>query len=480
MATMAAWSQAPGTTPVKISKEVQMLHGKKYYVHIVETGQTVYSISRAYQVQSYDAVTHVDIHFLHAGDTVWLPARGQFADNQETQQAGKPTTQQSEEPKGRKDNKPVQAPTVRKVGKTLKVALMMPLHLDQIGDISTSKFDVEQRGKRSYRQFEFIEFYEGIRMALDKMAEKGVGVELNVVDVSTSDTAKVREAFMSHNVGESDVLVALLLRETFDKAAELAREAGIYIVNPMATRSEICAENPYMVKMQPSTAGLITRMLNNMASERPGAHLYIVHSGSKAEKPVLEELKSQLAARGDIKYTLFGWSQSAKLPSVLKNTPGATVLSIFDQDKDQNRVYVGNLLNKLSSLKQGTPVLYTMNDWTREYGDVDFNQLQNLNYHTFAAGWDMTNEMHVEFLKEFRERYGSEPTTPLAATGYDIATYIVGGLHRKGADFWKNPGGMSEGLTQPIYLVRNGAGLENDRAMLYRMQGMVLVPVSFK
>ena len=480
MATMAAWSQAPGTTPVKISKEVQMLHGKKYYVHIVETGQTVYSISRAYQVQSYDAVTHVDIHFLHAGDTVWLPARGQFADNQETQQAGKPTTQQSEEPKGRKDNKPVQAPTVRKVGKTLKVALMMPLHLDQIGDISTSKFDVEQRGKRSYRQFEFIEFYEGIRMALDKMAEKGVGVELNVVDVSTSDTAKVREAFMSHNVGESDVLVALLLRETFDKAAELAREAGIYIVNPMATRSEICAENPYMVKMQPSTAGLITRMLNNMASERPGAHLYIVHSGSKAEKPVLEELKSQLAARGDIKYTLFGWSQSAKLPSVLKNTPGATVLSIFDQDKDQNRVYVGNLLNKLSSLKQGTPVLYTMNDWTREYGDVDFNQLQNLNYHTFAAGWDMTNEMHVEFLKEFRERYGSEPTTPLAATGYDIATYIVGCLHRKGADFWKNPGGMSEGLTQPIYLVRNGAGLENDRAMLYRMQGMVLVPVSFK
>ena len=480
MATVAAWSQAPGTTPVKISKEVQMLHGKKYYVHIVETGQTVYSISRAYQVQSYDAVTHVDIHFLHAGDTVWLPARGQFADNQETQQAGKPTTQQSEEPKGRKDNKPLQAPTVRKVGKTLKVALMMPLHLDQMGDISTSKFDVEQRGKRSYRQFEFIEFYEGIRMALDKMAEKGIGVELNVVDVSTSDTAKVREAFVSHNVGESDVLVALLLRETFDKAAELAREAGVYIVNPMATRSEICAENPYMVKMQPSTAGLITRMLNNMASERPGAHLYIVHSGSKAEKPVLEELKSQLAARGDIKYTLFGWSQSAKLPSVLKNTPGATVLSIFDQDKDQNRVYVGNLLNKLSSLKQGTPVLYTMNDWTREYGDVDFNQLQNLNYHTFAAGWDMTNEMHVGFLKEFRERYGSEPTTPLAATGYDIATYIVGGLHRKGADFWKNPGGMSEGLTQPIYLVRNGAGLENDRAMLYRMQGMVLVPVSFK
>ena len=495
LAGLVAWSQAPGTTPVKVSKETQMMHGKKYYVHIVETGQTVYSIARAYKVQSYDAVTHVDIHFLHAGDTVWLPVRGQFGDEQQaspvsqepqkgqsTQKAQKSQKkgQKGDEATSQRPSKPAALPEVRKVGKTLKVALMMPLHLDQMDDISTSKFDVEQRGKRSYRQFEFIEFYEGIRLALDKLAATGVSVELNVVDVSSGDTAKVREAFVSHNVGQSDVLIALLLRESFDKAAELASAAGIYIVNPMATRSEICAENPYMVKIQPSTAGLVSRMLNSMATERPGAHLYIVHSGSKAEKPVLEELKSQLAARGDIKYTLFNWSQSAKLATVLKSTPGATVLSIYDQDKDQNRVYVGNLLNKLTAFKQGTPVLYTMNDWTREYGDVDFNQLQNLNYHTFATGWDMTNEVHVEFLKDYRTRYGNEPTSSLAATGYDLTLFIVGGLHRKGADFWKTPGGLTTGVTQPMHLVRSGAGLENDCAMLYRMQGLVLVPVSFR
>ena len=495
MATMVAWCQAPGTTPVKVSNETQMLHGKKYYVHIVETGQTVYSIARAYKVQSYDAVTHVDIHFLHAGDTVWLPYRGQFADDQQESVTPKsepvapksePAAQQATSKHAKRttvakqEGKPVPPPTVRKVGRTVKVALMMPLHLDQIGEISTTKFDIEQRGKRSYRQFEFIEFYEGIQMALDKLAAEGVSVELNVVDVSANDTAKVSEAFASHRVAESDVLIALLLRECFDKAADLAREAGVYIVNPMATRSDICAENPYMVKMQPSTAGLVTRMLNNMKTERPEAHLYIIHSGDKAEKAVLDEMKRQLDERGDIKYTLYNWSQNAKLATVLKKTPGANVVSIYDQGKDQNRVFVGNLLNRLTSLKQGTPVLYTISDWTREYGDVDFNQLQNLNYHTFATGWDMGNEVHVEFLKAFRTRYGNEPTSALAATGYDLTLYIVGGLRRKGADFWNAPGGATEGLTAPIYLVRSGAGLENDRAMLYRMQDLVLVPVSFK
>ena len=213
------------------SNETQMLHGKKYYVHIVERGQTVYSISRAYKVQSYDAVTHVDIHFLHAGDTVWLPYRGQFGD--EEQESVAPKTTPKSEPSAPKvtprseppapqvtpkhakrtsviaaESKPVAPPAVRQVGRTLKVALMMPLHLNQIDEISTTKFDIEQRGKRSYRQFEFIEFYEGIRMALDKLADQGVSVELNVVDVSSNDTAKVSEAFASHHVAESDVLVS--------------------------------------------------------------------------------------------------------------------------------------------------------------------------------------------------------------------------------------------------------------------------------
>lgn len=491
-------AQAPGTAPVTVSHQTQMLHGRKYYVHIVEKGQTVYSISRAYKVQSYDAVTHVDIHFLHPGDTVWLPCRGQFSDaaqeieqsqgekpgqdNRKDQDARSEQNAQKPEPTTAGAARPARqdAPAVRKTGKTLKVAIMMPLHLDQLEEISTSKFDIEQRGKKSYRQFEFIEFYEGVLMALETLAEEGVSVELNVVDVSESGAAKVEEAFASHNVGQSDVVIALLLREAFDKAAELAQAAGVYIVNPMATRSEICAENPYMVKVQPSTAGLIETMLSNMKSERPDAHLYIVHSGAKGERQVLDELRRQLDERGDMKYTVFNWSQSAKLANVLKQTPGCNVLSIYDQGKDQNRVFAGNLMNRLAAFKTKTPTLYTLNDWTRDFGDVDLSQLQFLGYHTYSTSWDMTNDVHVEFLKAFRTRYGTEPTSGLAATGYDLTLCIVGGLHRKGADYWNAPGGRSQGLMQPLHFKRSGAGLENDRATLYRMENLRFVPAPAK
>ena len=490
LSALTAWAQAPGTTPVTVSHETQMLHGRKYYVHIVEKGQTVYSISKAYKVQSYDAVTHVDIHFLHPGDTVWLPVRGQFSSAAEENEAaqGKPATPQAEQPSQpeavpsveKQTEKQVVPPQVRKTGNVLKVAVMMPLHLDQVDQISTSKFDIEQRGKKSYKQFEFIEFYEGILLALDRLAEDGISLELNVVDVSENSAAKVEEAFVSHHVGQSDFVVALLLRDAFDKAAELARQAGVYIVNPMATRSELCAENPYMVKIQPSMEGMVTLMLRNMKVERPEGHLYIIHSNSKNEKPLLDELKRQLDARQDIPYTIFNWSQSAKLSGVLKKTPNCHVLSIFDQNKDNNRVFSGNLLNRLAAFKNDPPTLYTFSDWTRDYVDIDFAQLQQLNYHTYSTSWDMTNEVHVGFLQAYRTRFGTEPSSPLAAAGYDLMLYIGNGLGRKNNAFWQSPGNTLPTLIQPMHLSRHGAGLENDKAQLYRMEGLRFVKASYK
>ena len=474
-------AQAPGTTPVKVSLNTMMLHGRRYYVHIVEKGQTVYSIAKAYKVESYDAVTHVDIHFLHPGDTVWLPARGQFAEGVPVAQTEQSSSEEQASPTPTEQQpSQVKARPVRKVGKTVKVALMMPLHLNQIDEVSTSKFDVEQRGKKSYKQFEFIEFYEGMILALDKLESEGVSVELKVIDVSENTAAAVESAFERYNVAECDVLVALLLRDAFNRAAQLAQKDGIFIVNPMATRSDLCAENPYIVKIQPSQKGQIQLMLRNMKAERPNGHLYVIHSGSPTEKSTLDELRRQLDERGDIKYTLFNWSQNAKLAATLKATPNCSVISIYEQKPDQMRIFVSGLLNKLTAFKHNTPTLYTLNDWTRDYNDVDFAQLQLLNYHTYSITWDMTNQTHTDFLEAYRKRFATEPVTQLASIGHDLTIYIVGGLAHKGEGLWNEPAINPTGLLQPLHLVRNGAGLENDRAQLYRMQNLHFVPASLK
>ena len=128
-----------------------------------------------------------------------------------------------------------------------------------------------------------------------------------------------------------------------------------------------------------------------------------------------------------------------------------------------------NLLNRLASLKKEPPTLYSITDWTRDYADIDYAQLQQLNYHTYALGWDMQNEVHRDFLQAFRNHYSTEPTSQLAPTAYDLLLYIGTGLHQHGTAFWQSPSPTMSALMQPLHLVRHGAGLENDKAQLYRL-----------
>ena len=73
----ACMAQMKGGTPVQVSHKVQVINGKRFMVHVVEQGQTVYAIARAYGLKEVEAVTKKDVHFLQIGDTVWLPCRGQ-------------------------------------------------------------------------------------------------------------------------------------------------------------------------------------------------------------------------------------------------------------------------------------------------------------------------------------------------------------------------------------------------------------------
>ena len=177
----------PGGIPVERSTQKQRLNGREYYVHIVQRGQTVYSISRAYGVKDYDAVVKKDIHFLSVGDTVWLPVQKVSELTTSAPHTSTPTAQQASHVAGSaaaSEQQPIPKAVIRdrRDREMVVVSLMMPLYLDQIDAVSTTKFDVEQRGRKSYSQFDFIQFYEGLQMGLNELQRQGFSVRLNVVD----------------------------------------------------------------------------------------------------------------------------------------------------------------------------------------------------------------------------------------------------------------------------------------------------------
>lgn len=501
-------SAVQAQVPVEVSHQTQMVNGKKYYIHIVRQGQTVYSISRAYGLKAVDAVVKKDIHFLAIGDTVWLPCRGQQLPESTTSNAaptsgGKSASSTSNNTVSATAAKPADSPmsassTSSQWGKSgsdkastqasstskspasprdrvspneVVVSLLMPLFLDQIDEISTTKFDIEQRGRKNYRSFEFIQFYEGILIGLDKLKAAGFSVRLNLVDVPDNRPETVERLFVSHNVAQSDFVIGLLMREPFQRLANLCRDNNLFVINPMATRSEILLDNPYVFKCTPSLSSRISAVIDYVQSISPKPHLLVIHSGAKDEILVRQEIEAQVSQAQGFSCTFVDWKNNGKLATIIKQLGPCVVLPIYDQGKDRNRLFAGNLLNRLISLKLNN--LITLDDWTHLYSDVDFSQLQRLNYKTVYEDWDFYNISHQLFLGTFRDRYLTEPVGQFASMGNDIIVYFVTGLYRRGKAFWNNPN-----ISQPKSMVNmfqfsqsdTGNGFENSEAALFELR----------
>ncbi|MBO7488966.1 MAG: LysM peptidoglycan-binding domain-containing protein [Bacteroidales bacterium] len=656
-----ASAQGTKTVAVKVSNQTQVIKNKEYYVHVVEQGQTLFSIARAYGLKYYDAVIKTDIHLMKVGDTVWLPKNeysvaavsanasavvspstsvhyikieagqtlyslareygvtvdqiidanpelrteqlkaGQMlkippkteggerktsgatqrtddvtqktndathpaltgtplqegkanavtesgerkAENVEKTStaktdivAEKPTKIVEKEvfaEKPTKDaekyiiaekptnvdetgvavmRKPIvnpypfdeskdfptaQAPYYnfstlstfnyqvrdRQDKSRLFVTVVMPLNLSKIDGISTSKFDIEQRGKKEYKVFEFIQFYEGILMALEELKNQGIDIVLNVVDLTSDKDEDVVAAFNSHNVANSDFIVALLVKKPFQKLAELAKRHQVFVINPFSSRADIVKDNPYVVKCMPSIEGTTKGLLDIVAKKHRGGQLYILHSNSKNavtdEKEYREELQRQLDARKDIKYTFFDWNANAKLLSTLKTTTDNVILSIYDCDKNKNTVFATTLLNRLSSLNKNVPVLMTTTNYLTEFPNVDFEQLQHLSYTTVTTGYlDYNNKKHKDFIDTYKEKFRTEPNTLYAGVAHDIMLYFSTALWRYGAEFWRNPQNFKAplGMLFPFSLKQSSStgGYENQYPDVYQMINYKLTP----
>ena len=658
-----ASAQGTKTVAVRVSNQTQMLNNKEYYFHIVEQGQTVFSIARAYGLKYYDAVLKTDIHLMKVGDTVWLPKNeysdaavasnaaaevvnnsthyikidagqtlysiareygvtvdaiveanpelrteqlkaGQMlkipprndkdkstlerqraeeeqrlaeeAKRQEEQRLAEQRRQEEmnrkqaeekqradeqrrleekrraeeqklmEEKKQAEEKKattstaaevgtipqagelmldsaslPVMRPVVnpypfdempsdfpltqapyynfstqstfnyqvrdRQDKQRLFITVVMPLNLAKINEISTSKFDIEQRGKKEYKVFEFVQFYEGILMALDKLQARGLDIVLNVVDLTSDKDEDVEAAFYSHNVANSDFIIALLVKKPFNKMAELARQNQVFVINPFSSRVDVVNDNPYVVKYMPSTEGTVKAMLDIVARKHRNGHLYLVHSNAKSnvsgEKEYFDEFQKQLSQRKDIQYTTFDWAANSKLVTTLKGTADNVIISIYDQGSNKNTVFSTTLLNRLSSLNTNVPVLMTVTNYLTEFPNVDFDQLQHLNYTTVTTGYlDYNNPKHKEFIDTYKDKFRTEPNTLYAGVAYDIMLYFSTALWQNGAEFWRNPQHFTSpyGVLFPFSLKQSSptGGYENQSPDIYQMQNYKLIPMN--
>ena len=551
------------------SNTVGMHNGKKCYIHIVQPGQTVYSITKLYGVKEHEAILKSDIHHLSVDDTVWIPCTDCVVNSQQlgASRTGDNGSRQPEKKEyqfvvvepgqtlyglskkynvsiedlnelnpelrtmGLKAGQTIKVPGVAKAGGQqmsgsgqqasggqqsnsqqqakpagrqpaaytpkapaepavispliepgrVHVSLLMPLHLGDLDKISTTKFDVDQRGKKSYGAFEYIQFYEGLLLGMERLERMNCKVVLNVVDITGKTRMDIETAINTHDVTRSDFIIALLPKEQFEYAADWAQKNQIFIINPLAERDEIVEGNPYVFKCMSSVDGEVNELLKIIGGMSGKPHLYIITSGSKNEARVRGLVEEKLKARGDIAYTFFDWSANSKLVATMKKTPNCYVLNIYDQNRDKNHIQVSTLLNRMAAAKSSGVTLVSFDNYILKYGDIDFAQLQQSNYMTVNTELDYNDPSKKDFIDAFNEHFKVDPIGAYAPMANDIIIYFVYGLKNRGTEFWRSPNQSSvPGMLCPMFFSQSdrGHGYVNESAVFYKLSNLRFVPLS--
>ena len=361
-----------------------------------------------------------------------------------------------------------------------RVALMVPLYLNEIGNITLSK-DAVARARKS-RPMQFLQFYEGFIMAAEALEKQGLKLDLTVLDV-TDNVASADNALEEIRNEDFDLIVGPFFSRSFSVIEAYAKANGIPVVNPLSTRETVIEDSPNVVKVKPSDMGMILSISNLVRNRYPDANVFIVSREKAADSAFLTQLEhhlnlavnSEVTVTGD-EFLQFARNESARLEMGSRLTPTLNVegqvYSVSDFESGaMDRVVldnpvkrysysdIGNVKSQLSGVRPNVIIAYgddnvfatqMLNSLTREADRFpitlicapDWSKFEKLlvdNLLKMNAIYvsnffvDYQSDPAKSFVLRFRSKYAAEPEE-YAFEGYDLGYYFLSALMRYGSD----------------------------------------------
>lgn len=439
-------------------------------LHKVEAGETLYRISKNFFLTEQDILEvnqGLTAQNLKAGQTIKIPItvrnKAFFASS-----ATESVTQV------RSNTLTVHKKSNKKIDKKTKlnIAILLPLNYEEIDKLTFTKFNIDEKKRQRYKCFEYINFYEGARIALDVLEKSGYNVDCYVYDVGENDSEEMQSALNSAEMQNMDLIIPLVFKQNFSVAAQFAKEHKIPIVNPMSADLAIL-NNAYTFKIQPSPATEVETIVRHLRAGHADDNIIILydnHGSCKASADYFE----QLLSKSNMMWTIMDYGKySTKVSSKISLTKKNVVVMLTDKnEKSDAESFVKKLLSVLAAKKDADITLFGDYSWC-EINSMDLSLLEKYNFHfTLSYLNDYTNVNFVNFVKVFRKHFKTEPDKIYAALGYDIVTYFVHSLIENGNEFMENPNTSDvNGMINPYHFERTGEdrGYQNKRTVVYEL-----------
>ncbi len=435
---------------VKVSSDKVKVGGRLYYSHVVLEKQTLYSISRAYGVEVIEIIEanpklHLSTSPIRTGDVLFIPIVNrpviEIADDAE-ENVAPIDTDNSLAPSESLLESVTDSLTAEKIdfaGKKVNLSLLLP-------------FDVDTTANKNY-----LNFYFGALLAVKELADKGMQIEVNAVDISGEDAL----ALNRRTLKESDLIVGPVSGYDITRTLSVTPKDK-YIISPLDPRTESLTENsrvilagtPARVQIEdmiswiqedmveePDTLASLshTDSLTTISHHHDSAHLtplvdsliVVSETGYKrtSTQDMMEEMLSVIPDRRKIAvdYSLSGGLEMNEwfgIHTHLKDTLTRVVIA------SEHDIFVKDAIRNVSLQKnmQKNVVLYgpakTKSAELEEMCDAFLHN--SVTYHIDYYSSDV-----IRFIKDYRALYGGEPDS-YSFHGYDTVKYFISAYAKYG------------------------------------------------
>ncbi len=442
-----------------------------YINHTIVPGETMYGITQRYQVgqEELKAINPELRTGFRAGTVIRIPVNVNAADRVQVNNEEKFDTNEIQKlvNDGRLFGK---ASTGCMPGSRVAndrgyiVALFLPLFLEANEQLNKEKFDevtesfeisehnhvlatdtiIEQeKPAQLFKQFygnseNFLQFYEGVLIAVDSMQKAGMKITLNVFDTK-DNPGLVRKIINNEEFTETDLIIGPVYENVQKEVAQIAEKNRIPMISPFTPKSGIIINNPQFYQINPTREYIADATVEMIAADYSNTNFIVVKTSSYEGSPegqMVELIRRKLTGPGISnggKFTEYDFrKERARGLRELLLTDKENVVFIPSSDEGELSVAISNINN----LAVDFPVtLIGAGNYQQRYPSIEVAHFHNLKLKYINPYWmDYQKSATIKYVEKFIGNFGTEPNS-YGVQGFDASWYFLNALYFYGKDF---------------------------------------------
>ena len=446
-----------------------------YQNHVVKSGETLYSLSKTYNVtiEAIQTANNGLLQGLKLDQTILIPVK----------QAKRPDINITQSPILNTTIDTLKNKISTLVGhhkKPLyKIALMISFYVEENQEITQSALEKRKVYPKSIFA---IEFYQGVLLALDSLSDENTKFELILYDTKGQDSLQIVKILSKPELKDVDLIIGPLYASNFEKVANYARKNNIPIVSPVKQSNKILLGNEYVFKVVPSKLSSLNQIVKLVIDSFSTDNLLVVKSQNITDNTLtdgyIKEYGAAVLSKNDtsrfspIKKVVV--TRSDEIVAHLKLN-GNNVIFI----PTTNSTFITNLFISLTSKLNSRDysnckiTLIGLEEWL-QFESIDLEYFQTLNVHLSVNNFvDFENQLTKDVTDKYYKKFETFPTSN-SFLGFDIASYFMTNLINNGVVY--KPNSTNQLISTNFNFFKTGieSGYENTYTRLVKFDNYTL------